>query len=162
MPTRDRSLKGWQRCMAALTTAVVLLAMPGLLPVMITLLAEVDQEHRVSVSGNGDEALVILKHDASCPAMVSQHRHCPMSRALVFFAQSTEADADHVLHFSGGGKYLRNHPLSIPTPDTLAVVPVVAAIKMATTAVSPRHVCFPDNPAPPGARQSFRTALLLI
>jgi hypothetical protein len=151
-----------RRCPVVLALLMVLVAMPGTLPLFMATLAAVDAEHRVQLGLGAEEATLVLHHDAGCAARSPQHRHCPLSRALVFFSESTGGNPDHVLHFAGGAKYLRDQSPALLPPAALAPVPAIPPLVFGLPEAVPSRVVFPDSPAPPGAMLGICTTLLLI
>jgi len=82
---------------------LLLVQIPGLLPLAFAGLAWLDGEHRVQL-GTGEKGYqLVLRHDANAApdsAYFYQHQHCVVGRMLVALA-STKPDAsqDHVLSF---------------------------------------------------------------
>ena len=126
---------------------MALAATPGALPMFVAALAVVDAEHRVQLGLALGESTVVLHHEAGCAARSPQHRHCPLSRALVFFSESTGGNPDHVLHFAGGAKYLRDQPLVLTQPALLVAVLVTTPI-FVLAHKAPRRILLPDITAP--------------
>ena len=141
---------------------MVLAAMPGALAMFMATLAAVDAEHRVQLGLGAEEATLVLHHDTSCAAQSPQHQHCPLSRALVFFSESSGGNPDHVLHFAGGAKYLRDQPPVLVQPAALTPVPAILPLGVSLPSAVLCWISFSDSPAPPGALLGIRTTLLLI
>jgi hypothetical protein len=82
---------------------LLLVQIPGLLPLAFAGLAWLDNEHRVQLGTGAEGYQLVLKHDANAApdsAYFYQHQHCVVGRMLVALA-STKPDAsqDHVLSF---------------------------------------------------------------
>ncbi len=150
------------RGVACLAGALLVAAMPGVMPVLMAALAVVDGGHRVEMGVNTEEARVVLHHDPACLARSPQHHHGLLGRTLVIFSESPSGEPDHILHFAGAGKFLRSQTFSV-MPAGMLAVQNTTPFCFAPVPTAPRRLCcFPGSPAPPGALTGVRTTLLLI
>jgi hypothetical protein len=153
-----------RRLCAVITLTVLIGATPGMLPLFVAALAAVDFDHHVGVVGCGADTEVILKHDLG-PATVRcspSHHHGSFSRVLVFFARPSPGTADHVLHFSSGGQFLKPEAAVIGVPDSTAVVPALPLRSVLKDLVIPTPAVDPCPPAPPGGLRTGCTVVLLV
>lgn len=154
-----------QRAAALLCLAAMLMALPGVVPAAVAVVAYCEGSHQVIFHEDGAATEVVLHHEGNgdCGRGL-HHQHCLTARLVVLFADPASREADHVLKFTAGHSALKSDTVAWAEPDDAPSNPPVIATEHFTLQISPATL-LPSEHAPPAIAASLislRTTVLVI